>query len=503
MNARPQLHTCEIPQNEPEFYWDEIERDDIRHYNAVVEMVNEDGPDTLSNEDLDLIAFNSGSNGFIPFGDFRQILPRFLTSLSRKRIGFREDFLFARFIEYFEDWTESEKSTITNALITYAGRVWHYHIVWNEICVPTQSCAEFIAVCARWFEDLQPFFATWQNEKMFIQTIKEFKQSELLPDKFFKSASSNPVAYNTLLRFLLGEKAGESDIAAALVRRPPTSEKLLKLDAENKTLEARLREVRLTWEKPPEDPISGPEAREKGEQFEKEMLKWFASTQTDEGTWEDRGSGVLVPTALVLLAFMGAGNTHRVGTYKECVRKALHRLAEKAGLDGSFGATHILPNVCATWALSEAYAVTRDYRIFVPYLRAVADVISKQIPAAGWPEKVGEQTSNFTVTAFATLALKAAKTAGLALPESSFDDAVSFFDSVTDESGRVGEDRENPERLPLHTAMAAVCRIFCGVPRRTASVINAANIILSKLDLAKVEIMHPSVAAYYYFATYT
>jgi hypothetical protein len=70
-------------------------------------------------------------------------------------------------------------------------------------------------------------------------------------------------------------------------------------------------------------------------------------------------------TGLALLAYLGAGNTHKEGKYKKTVKAGLRYLVDVQSPDGNFGnklnGKYTYDHLIATLAMVEAYALTKDY----------------------------------------------------------------------------------------------------------------------------------------------
>jgi len=92
-------------------------------------------------------------------------------------------------------------------------------------------------------------------------------------------------------------------------------------------------------------------------------LRWLKRTQLPDGSWLDGAApeAKVVGTARALLAYMGNGQAHRIGTFKRTVNKGLTWLKRQQQADGSFGGARA--QLLATQALAEAYAVTRDFTL--------------------------------------------------------------------------------------------------------------------------------------------
>lgn len=151
--------------------------------------------------------------------------------------------------------------------------------------------------------------------------------------------------------------------------------------------------------------------------------------------WTDMGQ-----TGLAVLAFLGAGNTHRTGTYKEQVRNALKYMKENQSPDGCFGPqakdTHYMYNhAIAALAMVEAYEVSGKSPLLKASAQAGIDyLINAQNPGLAWRYQAQSGDNDSSVSGWAVMALKSAKVAGLNVPSESFEGARNWFDSVTDDS---------------------------------------------------------------------
>ncbi|MCP3917348.1 MAG: hypothetical protein GY711_17515 [bacterium] len=182
-----------------------------------------------------------------------------------------------------------------------------------------------------------------------------------------------------------------------------------------------------------------------------QALHWLATAQSTDGSWpapdRDGGSVMLNGTGLsglALLAFLGAGNTHEVGPYKQVVAQGLRHLRSiQADDTGAFGEraghTFLYNHGIATYALSEALRLTRDDELRDAAQAAVEFIESARNPYGAWRYDVPPIGDNDTsVTGWMILALKTAQKAGVEVDERAFADALDWIDEVTDVEGRVG-----------------------------------------------------------------
>ena len=124
-------------------------------------------------------------------------------------------------------------------------------------------------------------------------------------------------------------------------------------------------------------------------------LAWLAKQQRKDGTWSLKGpykSGAMggdIPesaTALALLAFQGAGNTHQRGEYQKQVAKGIYALRRMQGANGDFfqegGRTNnwFYAHAQATMAICELYGMTKDDELRDPAIKAINFLIESQDP---------------------------------------------------------------------------------------------------------------------------
>ncbi|TET38530.1 MAG: hypothetical protein E3J72_03310 [Planctomycetota bacterium] len=226
-------------------------------------------------------------------------------------------------------------------------------------------------------------------------------------------------------------------------------------------------------------------------------------------------------SGLALLAFLGYGQTHRVGRFKRTVRRGLKFLLSCQDPDtGRFGdakgESWIYNQALATMAICEAYAVTRDNILKKPAQKAINYIISSQNPGYGWKYEPRDRKNDTSVTGWMVLALKAAKMGKLAVSDSAFKGAIEWFDHVTRVSdGKVGYMRPGDpgaklagrpadtfKSLPTMTAVSVLCRIFCGQKRTNKKIQQGVKILMDNLpDYNKPK--NDKVNYYYwYYATY-
>jgi len=212
-------------------------------------------------------------------------------------------------------------------------------------------------------------------------------------------------------------------------------------------------------------------------------LRWMAQHQNPDGSWSLHrfnrtkacskrcgGGGSIqcdsAATSLCLLPFLGAGQTHQVGIYKENVSKGLRWLIENQKENGDLRAG--VTNNAGMYAhgqgaivLCEAFALTRDEEIRGPAQRAIDFIVAAQHTAGGWRYNPGDQ-GDTSVLGWQLMALQSARTAEIQVPIEAWELANAYLDTVQSEDG--SQYAYQPLRRPTHvmTAEALLCRIYLG-----------------------------------------
>jgi hypothetical protein len=163
--------------------------------------------------------------------------------------------------------------------------------------------------------------------------------------------------------------------------------------------------------------------------------------------WDGRGShnsrggsgyasrGETAATGLALLAFLGHGDTHLdPGPYQEAVRTGIAFLLRTQKGDGDLrGGGNMYMHGVASFALCEAWAVTRDPELEDPCRRAVAFSARSQNPTLGgwrynpYPQGRDADTSVF---GWMIMALRSAKVGGVDVEEKVLRGMRRYLDSA-------------------------------------------------------------------------
>lgn len=216
-------------------------------------------------------------------------------------------------------------------------------------------------------------------------------------------------------------------------------------------------------------------------------LEWFQRHQLPNGAWnlhhniacgnkcgnpgdekaKDSFNGA---TALAILPFLGAGQTHRQGKYKSVVQRGLMFIAgnmkvkNQGGLitgDCRDGAGNMYSHGLCAIVLCEAYAMTKDQALAKPAQAALNFIaMAQHKTGGGWRYSPGQE-GDTSVVGWMVMALKSGHMGHLVVPPNTVRGASLFLDRVSADKG-VYYGYTAPAKKPSMTAVGLLCRMYLG-----------------------------------------
>lgn len=249
-------------------------------------------------------------------------------------------------------------------------------------------------------------------------------------------------------------------------------------------------------------------------------LRWLAKHQNADGSWslhafhlapgasgDEDGLGQqadVAGTALALLPFLGAGQTHLQGEYRQVVLKGLNWLVSHQGPDGDLrgnGIGDMYAHGQAAIVLCEAYAMTRDPQLREPAQKALDFIVRAQHPAGGWRYEPGQE-GDTSILGWQLMALRSGKMAYLRVPDRVFYKAAEYLNAAqTDQYGGRYAYRPGHPPTPTMTAEALLCRQYLGWPREHRGMKAGAYYLLENLPSPKKLDSSQPWFYYIYYAT--
>ena len=242
-------------------------------------------------------------------------------------------------------------------------------------------------------------------------------------------------------------------------------------------------------------------------------LRWLAEHQLRNGSWnfdhrhgvcqgrcQNHGrfdQGLAAATGLGILPFLGAGQTHLDGVYKDNVAAALNVLIRIQEADGNCWEDQgqMYGHGIATMAMCEALAMSLNRpsrggqednpanvkvdlkRLARAAQGAIRYIEKAQHGAGGWrynPNEAGDTS----VVGWQMMALYSGRSAGLRLRGQTIKGATSFLNSVTsDEYGSQYSYQPGGEPTPAVTSIGLLCRMYLGWARNHPGIVRGAELL--------------------------
>lgn len=239
-------------------------------------------------------------------------------------------------------------------------------------------------------------------------------------------------------------------------------------------------------------------------------LQWLARQQDmRSGLWSLTGpyanggghENKLAATAMALLAFQGAGNTHRAGKYQRNVARGMEALLRMQDNDGNFFQEgprnhRLYSQAMASIAICELYGMTKDPKLRAPAQRSIDYAARIQTTALGGWRYEPRLDADTSVTGWFVMALQSGLMGGLIVPSPTLDAVSKFLDKVT-KDGVTYAYQVGREPTISMTAEALLCRQYLGWERNDPRMLEGARLLLQHpIDYEADEDVY-----YWYYAT--
>lgn len=249
-------------------------------------------------------------------------------------------------------------------------------------------------------------------------------------------------------------------------------------------------------------------------------LSWIARHQSPDGSWsltayrarckdsscanEAAGDRCGAATALALLPFLGAGQTHdSKGRYKQTIRAGITYLVNRQGKDGDLriGGT-MYDHGLASIALCECYGMTGDKNVGRAAQLALNFIAEAQDPAGGGWRYNPRDPGDTSVVGWQLMALKSGQMAYLNVNPVVFERAKAFLKSASSgTSGSMGLGGlftylPGGGATPAMTAVGLLCCQYSGLPRTDPAMIEGTAVLMAHQSDAGDRDLY-----YWYYAT--
>ena len=208
-------------------------------------------------------------------------------------------------------------------------------------------------------------------------------------------------------------------------------------------------------------------------------LEWLAKTQSPDGSWSDSGGDRdLRATSLALLAFLGSGETHKVGKHKLVVRGAIKWIRDQQRADGAFTSLDTpqrrADHLVAALAANEAYNLTTS-PLFKKMAIVAVEAISSQAPSKPIQFFAGEPPEP-ELAFWLVLLADSSRNGGLSSEPERVAKLAVWLQSLTDkDTGRTGKSSD-----PTLTAAFIFGQLRAGKDRDDALITKSAKNVIQK-----------------------
>ncbi len=180
-------------------------------------------------------------------------------------------------------------------------------------------------------------------------------------------------------------------------------------------------------------------------------LQYLAESQTDNGDWTD-GQGGPGTTGLCLMVFLASGEDPNFGLYRTQVRRALRSIISSQNASTGYLGNSMYHHGFAMLGLAEAYGAVDESDLWAAGRQtggrsigaalelAVRTAITSQKKNShgAWRYSPDANDADTSVSGAVLVGLLAARNAGIEVPDTAIDKAVSYYKSMTTSGGQVG-----------------------------------------------------------------
>lgn len=258
-------------------------------------------------------------------------------------------------------------------------------------------------------------------------------------------------------------------------------------------------------------------------------LAFLADSQNEDGSWSLQGHGEDVAfrsdsaaTGLCLLAFQGAGYTHRQHQYADTVAKGIDFLVRNQDPSGSLYRREnrmsdqnvaFYSHGIAALAMCEAYGMTRDEEIRGSAQAAINFIALTQHRKYGGWRYAPQVSSDTSVSGWMMMALKSGELSGLDVPQETYDGILRWLEFAQQGPQNQDRYRYNPfapntpsqrhGRLPTPTmtAVGMLMRMYTGWRRDNPAMQSAADYLLEYPPEIGSSLSPQRDTYYWYYAT--
>ncbi len=187
-------------------------------------------------------------------------------------------------------------------------------------------------------------------------------------------------------------------------------------------------------------------------------LRHLASTQKDDGSWDNGVGAEPGVVGLAVMAFLAHGEDPTHGPYAKNINRGIDFIIKQQQKGNGYMGSSMYSHGFATLALAETYGMYQDARIAPALKKAVSLILSaqKRNPKGGWRYSPDATTSDTSVAGCQIVALYAARNAGIPVPDAALEKANKYMRKCRGKDGGYGYQSAMGDR-PTLTAIGILC----------------------------------------------
>jgi len=241
-------------------------------------------------------------------------------------------------------------------------------------------------------------------------------------------------------------------------------------------------------------------------------LRFLQKTQNDDGSWRGGESGPGT-TGLAVLALLASGEDPNYGPYSSVIRKALLSILRVQDTRTGYMGPSMYHHGFAMLAIAEAYGSVDESRLFVGddidaklSNRSLGETLElavrcaitaqKKNPHHAWRYSPDATDADTSVSGAVLMGLLAARNAGIEVPDSSIDQAIAYFVSMTGDSGMVAY-ASSLDGFGESTARASIATLVFSIAKRREVASYATTLKFISSDTDSMDGPWPEYSRYY------
>jgi hypothetical protein len=180
-------------------------------------------------------------------------------------------------------------------------------------------------------------------------------------------------------------------------------------------------------------------------------VQYLVSTQAKDGDWPNGQAGPGT-TGMGLMVLLASGEDPNFGLYREQVRRALRNIISSQDGQTGYIPSSMYHHGFAMLGLAEAYGTVDDRDLWPAGQhekgRSIGEALElavraaitsqKKNPSGAWRYSPDATDADTSVSGAVLVGLLAARNAGIEVPDTTIDKAVSYYKSMTSNGGEVG-----------------------------------------------------------------